>query len=463
MEIENTLGIITLKIGKFMTENMIIILWISLVVSILFVVVLVGYISAKREIDRLRDELQSKAEEVGRIPLLEELVSTQKLDLEHMLESNDALRDENYHLNIQLTQNKDINERLKENLEEQSKRLGLELERIMDRAVESKIEKLDTHSMRNLAQILEPFRTNIDEFKAQVVRQQESSIERFASLSKEIEHISKMGLSIGTEAKNLTQALKGKKQMQGSWGEMILESVLEHSGLVRDRHYYTQSSYRDSEGKLKRPDVVIKLPQERTIIVDSKVSLVDYDRYIKADNPKEREQYAKAMVASFKAHIDTLSQKEYTEYDIGSLQYVFMFVPIESAFALAVQSDTELYEYALQKNIAVVNPSILTVSLKTIYLYWQSEHSNTLAIKLFHEAGALYDKMDLFAKSFSQIGRQLEKTNRIYETAHKRLTEGSGNLMGKVENLKALGARTKKNLKKSIKFDAVELDMDDIE
>jgi len=357
----------------------------------------------------------------------------------------------------------EINQKLSSNLTEQSQRLSIELEQIMDRAIESKLEKIDAKNMQSLGQILEPFKFNLESFKTEVIRQQESSIEKFASLSKEIEQISKMGLSIGKEAKNLTQALKGKKQMQGSWGEMILESVLEHSGLVRDRHYYTQSSYRDSEGKLKRPDVVIKLPQERTIIVDSKVSLVDYDKYIKADSTKEREQYAKAMVTSFKAHIDTLSQKEYTEYDIGSLQYVFMFVPIESAFALAVQSDTELYEYALQKNIAVVNPSILTVSLKTIYLYWQSEHSNTLAIKLFHEAGALYDKMDLFAQSFTQIGRQLEKTNRIYETAHKRLTEGSGNLMGKVENLKALGARTKKNLKKRIKFDTVELDMDDIE
>ena len=380
-----------------------------------------------------------------------------------LIETNSVLRSEKSKIEADLEAQEKNNQKLKDDFNEQSKRLELKLNEIMQNTLDSKIKKFDETSIKGLGDLLKPFKENLDTFKKKVEEQQESSIEKFASLSKEIEGVSKIGLSIGKEAENLATALKGKKQQQGSWGEMILESVLEHSGLLKDTHYETQSSYRDSEGNTKRPDVVIKLPQERTIIVDSKVSLNDYNQFIQAESEEEQNISKKAMVTAFKNHIDTLADKDYTEYKIGTLQYVFMFIPIEGAFSTAVQADPHLYEYALQKNIAIVNPSTLTVSLRTIYLYWQSEQSSTLAIKLFEEAGKLYDKMDNFAKSFKKIGTQLQTVNKTYDDAHKKLTEGTGNVLGRVEKLKHLGARTKGKLKDSIDFQAVELDMDDIE
>ncbi|MDX1808757.1 MAG: DNA recombination protein RmuC [Sulfurospirillaceae bacterium] len=339
------------------------------------------------------------------------------------------------------------NERLKEDFEEQSKKLELKLNEIMQHNLDSKIKKFDETSLKSMDNILKPFKENLDDFKKKIESSQENSTMKFAALSKEIEQVTKAGMHIGKEAENLTRALKGKKQTQGSWGEMILERVLEYSGLQFGTDYTTQESYKDDAGKTKRPDVVIKLPQERSIIIDSKVSLNDYDNYIRAESDEERTISAKAVVTAFKNHIDTLDSKDYAHYQTGTLQYVFMFVPIEGAFSLAVQENPNLYEYALDKHIAIVNPSTLTISLRTIYLYWQSEKSSSNALQMFNTAGKLYDKMVNFAENFSKIGTQLQTVTRTFEKAEAQLSNGSGNLMKRVEDLKSLGAKTTKSLK----------------
>ena len=336
---------------------------------------------------------------------------------------------------------------LKSDFEEQSKKLELKLNMIMEQHLEKKIQKLDATSLRSLETLLKPFKENLDTFKKSVENSQESSIKKFAELSKEIELVARAGMSISKEAENLAKALKGKKQAQGSWGEMILESVLEYSGLVKGVHYETQEGYKDEEGRSKRPDVIIKLPQNRSIIIDSKVSLNSYDALIRAQSEEEKIVASKALVQAFREHITLLDSKDYAHYHQGTLQYVFMFVPIEGAFSVAISEDPRLYEYALRKHIAIVNPSTLTVSLRTIYLYWQSEQSSTLASKLFDEAGKMYDKMVGFAESFKRIGSQLQTINSTYDNAQKQLTEGSGNLLGRVENLKRLGAKATKDLK----------------
>ncbi|MCD8477339.1 MAG: DNA recombination protein RmuC [Sulfurospirillum sp.] len=334
----------------------------------------------------------------------------------------------------------------------------------METHLEHKLQKLDTASTKSLETLLKPFKENLDTFKKSVETSQESSIKKFAELSKEIELVARAGMNISKEAENLTKALKGKKQAQGSWGEMILESVLEYSGLIKGVHYETQESYKDEEGRTKRPDVVIKLPQERTIIIDSKVSLNSYDELIRAQSDEEKSIASKALSLAFREHIDTLDSKDYAHYKQGTLQYVFMFVPIEGAFSVAIHEDPKLYEYALRKHIAIVNPSTLTVSLRTIYLYWQSEQSSTLASKLFEEAGKMYDKMVGFAESFKKVGTQLQTLNNSYESAHKQLSEGSGNLLGRVENLKRLGAKATKNLKDAkIEYQDFSTDMELIE
>lgn len=365
-----------------------------------------------------------------------------------------TLQSENMELSVQkakleaeLVAQKEGNAALKADLEEQSQKLELKLNAIMEQHLEKKLQKLDETSTKSLETLLKPFKENLETFKKSVETSQEHSTKKFAELSKEIELVARAGINISKEAENLTKALKGKKQSQGSWGEMILESVLEYSGLLKGVHYETQESYKDEEGRTKRPDVIIKLPQARTIIIDSKVSLNSYDEYVRAESDEEKRYAAKTLTAAFREHVDTLDSKDYAHYRQGTLQYVFMFVPIEGAFSVAVSEDPKLYEYALRKHIAIVNPSTLTVSLRTIYLYWQSEQSSTLASKLFDEAGKMYDKMVGFAENFRRVGAQIQTLNNSYDIAHKQLTEGSGNIMSRVENLKRLGAKATKNLK----------------
>ena len=350
-------------------------------------------------------------------------------------------------LEAELEAQKEGNIALKADLDEQAKKLELKLNAIMEQHLEKKLQKLDETSTKSLETLLKPFKENLETFKKSVENSQENSTKKFAELSKEIEHVARAGLNISKEAENLTKALKGKKQSQGSWGEMILESVLEYSGLIKGIHYETQESYKDEEGRTKRPDVVIKLPAERTIIIDSKVSLNSYDAFVRAESDEEKFIASKALTQAFREHIDTLDSKDYAHYKQGTLQYVFMFVPIEGAFAVAIHEDPTLYEYALRKHIAVVNPSTLTVSLRTIYLYWQSEQSSTLAAKLFDEAGKMYDKMVGFSESFRRVGAQIQTLNNSYDLAQKQLTEGAGNILNRVENLKRLGAKATKNLK----------------
>ncbi len=391
-------------------------------------------------------------------------IVTCKAKMEILDAQNRELSIYNARLEAELHAQKEGNSALKSDLDEQGKKLELKLNAIMEQHLEQKLQKLDTASTKSLETLLKPFKENLDTFKKSVENSQESSIKKFAELSKEIELVARAGMNISKEAENLTKALKGKKQSQGSWGEMILESVLEYSGLIKGVHYETQESYKDEEGRTKRPDVVIKLPGERTIIIDSKVSLNSYDEFIRAESEEEKRIASKALCLAFREHIDTLDSKDYAHYKQGTLQYVFMFVPIEGAFSVAINEDPKLYEYALRKHIAIVNPSTLTVSLRTIYLYWQSEQSSTLASKLFEEAGKMYDKMVGFAESFKRVGTQLQTLNNSYESAQKQLSEGSGNILGRVENLKRLGAKATKNLKDAkIEYQDFNTDIESLE
>ncbi|MDX4060027.1 DNA recombination protein RmuC [Aliarcobacter skirrowii] len=433
-----------------MIENIdiLVILFFSLfLISLIFLFTLKSKISQKDiELAKLSQNLEFLSKKVDDF-----LKNEQELlkNIANLEEQNIKLKIENSSLNANIDFQKENNQKLKDDLEEQGKKLELKLNEIMQNNLDNKLKKFDETSLKSLDNILKPFKENIDSFQKRVEESQENSTKKFAELSKEIEMLTKAGLNISQEAENLTKALKGKKQTQGSWGEMILESVLEYSGLLKNIHYFTQQSYKDEHGDTKRPDVIIKLPQNRSMIIDSKVSLNDYEEYIRAQSDEQRAISLNNIVSSFKNHIDNLDSKDYAHYKIGTLQYVFMFVPIEGAFSLAVQKDPTLYEYALKKHIAIVNPSTLTVSLRTIYLYWQSEQSSTLASKLFDEAGKLYDKMVNYTDSFNKIGNQIKALNNSYETASKQLSEGSGNILTRVENLKKLGAKTTKTLKDS--------------
>ena len=289
--------------------------------------------------EALLKDLNQKNEQLAAIPFLHQQIGELKNTLEILnqellqksrsietLSENYAqVRAKNSELQANFNAQKESNEKLQLEFIEQGKKLELKLGEIMQNSLESRLKKLDESSIKSLDTILKPFKENIDAFKKRVEESQESSIKKFAELSKEIEQVTKAGMNISQEAQNLTTALKGKKQTQGSWGEMILESVLEYSGLLKNVHYETQESYKDEDGRTKRPDVIIKLPQDRTMIIDSKVSLADYDSYIRSSNDEEKTVAINGIITAFKNHIDTLDSKDYAHYKIGTLQYVFMF------------------------------------------------------------------------------------------------------------------------------------------
>ena len=253
------------------------------------------------------------------------------------------------------------------------------------------------------------------------------------------------------ETKNLTKALKGDSKAQGNWGEVVLERVLEKSGLEKNREYFIQQSFTNEDGKRVLPDVVLHLPDDKKMIVDSKVSITDYTQYVNSADPKEQEIFLKKHVKSIKTHIDQLSEKNYQDiYDIESPDFVLMFIPIEPAFAMALNLEPNLYNKAFEQNIVIVTPSTLLATLRTIDSMWNNEKHQQNAIEIARQAGALYDKFDGLVKDLTGVGKKIDAAKNDYSSAMNKLVEGSGNLVKRVENLKKMGAKAKKSLPESI-------------
>ena len=254
-----------------------------------------------------------------------------------------------------------------------------------------------------------------------------------------------MNLQITKEAENRTKAWKGESKTQGNWGEFILESILEKSGLVKGEQYDVQVSITNEEGKRLQPDVIIKLPEQKNIIIDSKVSLTAYEKYINSDDDRERELEVKNHLLSIRTHIKGLSEKNYQSiYEIGSLDFVLLFMPIEPAFSLAVQNDPELFNDAYDKNIVIVSPTTLIATLRTISSIWRQENQNRNALEIARQGGQLYDKFKSFTDDLIKVGDNLNTTKKTYELAMNKLSEGKDNLIRKTERLKELGAKSTK-------------------
>ena len=252
------------------------------------------------------------------------------------------------------------------------------------------------------------------------------------------------------EATNLTRALKGDSKMQGNWGELVLERVLEKSGLEKDREYFVQQSFTTAEGSRVLPDVVLHLPDNKRMVIDSKVSLTDYERYVNADDD-DRPQFLKAHVNSIRKHVDQLSEKKYEDlYDIQSPDFVLMFIPIEPAFAIAINDDNSLYNKAFEKNIVIVTPSTLLATLRTIDTMWNNEKQQQNAIEIARQAGALYDKFEGLVCDLTGVGKKIDDAKKDYSSAMNKLVEGKGNLITSVQKLKKLGAKAKKSLPEAI-------------
>jgi len=332
-------------------------------------------------------------------------------------------------------------------LDQAKAQLTSEFQNLANKILEEKSLKFTEQNQQNIGQVLKPLREQLGDFRRKVEDVYEKESKDRISLFHEIKHLKDLNQKISDDAVNLTNALKGQTKTQGTWGEVILERVLEESGLHNGREYETQGSFTSAEGKRLRPDVIVHLPEGKDIIIDSKVSLTAYERYCSSDNDNQRQIALKEHITSLKAHIKGLSVKNYEDLpDIKSLDFVLLFVPIESAFITAVENDRNIFREAFDKNIIVVSPTTLLATLKTVHNIWRYEYQNLNALEIAEKAGSLYDQFVLFVQSMDDIGDKLGKATDAYQTARKRLVDGKGNLVGRTEKLKKLGAKAKKSL-----------------
>jgi DNA recombination protein RmuC len=301
-------------------------------------------------------------------------------------------------------------------------------------------------SQQRLGQLLDPLKERIQSFEKRVEESyQQEARERF-SLSKELERLQQLNQRLGDEATNLTRALQGQKT-QGNWGELVLERVLEHAGLEKGREYQTQVSLKGQDGARFQPDVLIQLPGERQVVVDAKVSLTAYQQYVVAENDAIRQQALKQHVVSLRSHLKGLSLKDYQRLEgLHSLDFVLLFVPIEAAFAAALQADPGLFQEAFEQNIVIVSPTTLLATLRVIDSLWRQERQSQNAREIAERAGALYDKFVAFIVDLDEVGSRLGQLDKAYAAARNKLADGRGNIISRVENLKLLGARASKSL-----------------
>jgi len=334
-------------------------------------------------------------------------------------------------------------------LNDSKEQLTVAFKNIANEIFDDKSKKLVDNNKESLATVLNPLQDKIRQFEKRVEdTYDKESKERF-SLAREIKQLQEMNTQISEDAVNLTNALKGDNKAQGNWGEMILETLLENSGLVKGREYEVQVSLKSADGGKFQPDVVVHLPESRDIIIDSKVSLKAWDAYCSADDVDEKAGFLNQHVQSVRSHVKGLSGKDYQNLaGISTLDYVFLFMPIDAAYSVAIQNDPGLSQYAFEKNIVFVSPTMLLTTLKLAQNLWRLDQQNRNAVEIAEKAGALYDKFVNFVGDLEDVGVRIDSSKKSYENAHKKLRSGTGNLIRRVEDLKTLGAKTSKRLEK---------------
>ncbi|EYD70960.1 DNA recombination protein RmuC [Limimaricola hongkongensis] len=341
---------------------------------------------------------------------------------------------------------------LKELREEMSRRF----EELATKTLRQTGEDFSKANTQKLTELLTPFRDHVSRFETELRQVHGKADEERARLGQQIEMLTTQSETIRSEAAALTRALKGDKQKQGAWGEMILERILESSGLERGTHYVVQESRTDEEGARWRPDVVVRMPRGKSLVVDSKVSLVAYEAAVNAETEEERARHLREHVASVRRHIDQLAAKGYHAMQDGSVDYVLMFMPIEGALSAALSQSGDLTAYAVSKGVGVMTPATLMVTLRTVDHIWTVERRESNAEDIAKRAGLLYDKVAGFVGNMEQVGRALGQAARAHEDAMGQLSSGRGNVLGQIEKLKSMGARTQKSL--GVAFDEADDD-----
>ncbi|MFU8813142.1 MAG: DNA recombination protein RmuC [Balneolaceae bacterium] len=345
---------------------------------------------------------------------------------------------------------RNLKERLdqqKQEFEELQQKFQDRFENLANKILDEKSKKFTEQNREKLDQLLKPLGEKIEEFKKQVSETYDKETRDRVSLKEQISNMAELNQKMSEEAKNLTRALKGDSKKQGNWGEVILQRILEKSGLRKGTEYEIQENHTTEDGRRLQPDVVVYLPDEKRLVIDSKVSLTAFERSVTAETDPEREKALKDHVLSVRRHVSELSSKNYQKiYEGSSPDFVLLFIPLEPAFAAALQSDGDIYYEAFEKNIVIVSPSTLLATLATIDTIWKQEYQNKNAMKIASRGGALYDKFVLFVESMMDIGQRIDQTRRSYDEAMGRLKTGNGNVMRQVEMLRELGSKVSKKL-----------------
>lgn len=424
-----------------------------------FIGLYIGKLLANIKFEREKTNLEKeKATFEERIILLQQAKEISEIDAkENQKQLKEYQLEKEKLLQKSSTQNSEINylqkklEEHQEAVENLQKKFTNDFEVLANKILEEKSTKFTNQNRENIKNILEPLEKKIQTFEKKVIDSDEKRAGFQSALKTQLEHLKELNAQMSKDTINLTKALKGDSKMQGNWGELVLERVLEKSGLEKDREYFIQQSFTTDEGKRLLPDVVIQLPDNKKMIVDSKVSLVAYERYINEETETLKKDYLKEHINSLKRHIEQLSDKKYEDlYQIESPDFVLLFIPIEPAFAVALNADNHLYNKAFERNIVIVTPTTLLATLRTIDSMWNNEKQQRNALEIARQAGALYDKFQGLLADLVGIGKRIDDSKKEYSNAMNKLFEGRGNLITSVEKLKKMGAKAKKSLPENI-------------
>ncbi|MNK51603.1 DNA recombination protein RmuC [compost metagenome] len=408
------------------------------------------------------------------LQMLKEQYENEKNNFQKQLQLNidekENIRTEKDSLAIQLSKKEVDFENLWERHKEQKNEINelqekftKEFENLANKILEEKSAKFTEQNTVNMKNILTPLQDKILVFEQKVEQTHKESIDYHAALRQQIIGLSEMNAQMSKETLNLTKALKGDSKMQGNWGELVLERVLEKSGLEKGREYEVQQSFTNSEGNRVLPDVVINLPDGKKMIVDSKVSLSAYEKWVNEESELLKIEFLKEHVISIKRHVEQLGSKNYHDlYQMESPDFVLLFIPMEPAFAIALNEDPSLYTKAFDRNIVIVTPSTLLATLRTIDSMWTNQKQQENALEIARQAGALYDKFEGFVSDLVRIGNKIKDTKTEYESAMNKLVDGKGNLISSVERLKKMGAKAKKSLPENIIARAVNSDENEL-
>ncbi|MBN1925031.1 MAG: DNA recombination protein RmuC [Prolixibacteraceae bacterium] len=428
-------------------------------VTLVTIFFMVRISSLKNEKTLLISELEKKFSQdildyEKKLAILEEREKQIKSDLENSInnlselrKNLDAAREEKTRL---FSENKNLTEKIEfqaKEFEKLQKQALSEFENIAAKILKTNTQDFSEVNQKKIAEIILPLKEKIQVFEKKVEETYEKGLKDQTDLRAELKKLYELNSRISNEATNLTKALKGDVKQQGNWGEVVLERILERSGLNEGQEYERERVVHNADGKIIRPDVIVNLPDKKHIVIDSKVSLIAYERFVNSDDLSERDKFMKEHILSLKNHVKELSNKHYSSSpQINSPDFVLLFIPIESSFSIAIEHDHLLFNYAWENKVVIVSPSTLLATLRTIASIWQQENQTKNAIEIARQSGALYDKFVGFLDDLEKIGRNIGQLQRSYDDASKKLNTGTGNIIRRVEHLKELGASSSKKI-----------------